>query len=406
MRNKTYILHVLVVILFLQFSCSNKPNGDEKIVFLKLQGKKYDQLWLRSEYLTLEKPYSNGEIAVPLAFEIAGESEDGYNWKFVIPDSLHNKHIDSYAIKKQPFDFDTRTEGFIAFSISKKNCMIPTFEVENEKIIIEGTFEQGTTISYADDDIAHILTDTFVLAPTFEYDIFNIEITEEISKTSIGIYLNFPEFGKIPKENYPEELAKRIDYVKKHPNSEFLFKLFVSGGKYETKEDMKLVFDQFSKELKESETGMYFQKYLTEIVLPITLDTVRIRNTATNLFEPVINDNSKYTLVIFSASWCGPCHGQIPLLKDIYKELSSKMEIVYISIDREEDVNIWNELMKKESIPWRSLIATDIQKKGLNMEYNIEGIPHSILIYPDGKQEIIDVRINSDRERLYQLLNK
>src|SRR5690606_41068829 len=45
------------------------------------------------------------------------------------------------------------------------------------------------------------------------------------------------------------------------------------------------------------------------------------------LRENIVLDSANYTLVIFSASWCAPCIAEIPLLKDIHKDLNNKLNL-------------------------------------------------------------------------------
>jgi thiol-disulfide isomerase/thioredoxin len=366
-----------------------------------LEGKKYDKLWLRTEYLTLKKPYSDGTTPVSLALEIEGKSTDGYSWFFYVPDSIHNISTVNYMIKTQPFDFENKKEGFISFTIPGSDHIISGIDFNKRFVKIEGVYRKTIEESFEyDDNIAYILTDTSVLAPKFEHDIFYINLTD--STLNIGVFLNFPDFKKIPENNYLEELQKRVNYVTKHSNSKSLFEDFFFSEGYKSKTDMKLVFDNFSDSLKNTLDGKQMMEYLIKIIRPAALDTTRLINTGTKQSELIIENPSKYTLVIFSASWCGPCHKQIPLLKEIYRDLGTKLNIVYISIDHKNDIDSWNKLIERENIPWRSLFA-DEKYEGLKEKYAIKGIPHSILVSPDGKEEEIDVRISSDKEKLYNL---
>ncbi len=88
----------------------------------------------------------------------------------------------------------------------------------------------------------------------------------------------------------------------------------------------------------------------------------------------------KYVLVDFWASWCGPCRAEVPNLKEIYSNhKGDKFEIVGVAV--------WDELERTEKaieddkIPWPQIInAGEIPTK----LYGINGIPHIILIGPDG----------------------
>lgn len=88
----------------------------------------------------------------------------------------------------------------------------------------------------------------------------------------------------------------------------------------------------------------------------------------------------KYCLVDFWASWCGPCKREIPNLKDIYEKYGKKgLEMVSVAVWDEPQASIdtaaeygitWNHIVNAQQIP------TEI--------YGIQGIPHIMLIGPDG----------------------
>lgn len=166
-----------------------------------------------------------------------------------------------------------------------------------------------------------------------------------------------------------------------------------------------MLFNSFSDEIRNSQQGQDISNLINVEIEPGSVDTLKLMGAEGNLPESVIRTHSKYTLIIFSASWCSPCHKQIPLLKEVYNDFGSRLDMVYISTDQEKEEKYWNRMLENEEIPWRSLFARDY-RKGLFQYYSIGGIPYSLLVHPDGTTESIDIRKQSDRSRLYKLLNE
>ena len=103
---------------------------------------------------------------------------------------------------------------------------------------------------------------------------------------------------------------------------------------------------------------------------------------------------SKYLLIEFWASWCGPCIEEIPHLKKVYEKYKGRgLEVVAISLDNQNDA--WQKALKKVNAPWTQLcIKEDNNTNLLYNTYHFSGIPYSILLDENGKIIANDLRFS------------
>ena len=88
----------------------------------------------------------------------------------------------------------------------------------------------------------------------------------------------------------------------------------------------------------------------------------------------------KYLLVDFWASWCGPCRREIPNLKEVYKQFAGEnFDILSVAVwDEPQDTA---RAAAEEGIQWQQIV--NAQRIPTEI-YGIDGIPHIMLIGPDG----------------------
>lgn len=130
---------------------------------------------------------------------------------------------------------------------------------------------------------------------------------------------------------------------------------------------------------------------------------IRLINCLTKQEETIVADENKYTLLVFSASWCAPCHKLIPSLKELYEKKKEVMDVVYVTLDTPEQLPAWNQLLEKENISWRSLTVGG-KLNEIREKYKVRAIPYSYLIYPQkSKTEKIDIRDKDDKLKIENL---
>ena len=88
----------------------------------------------------------------------------------------------------------------------------------------------------------------------------------------------------------------------------------------------------------------------------------------------------KYVLVDFWASWCGPCKAEIPNIKAVYEKYAGEdFDVLSVAVWDKPEASVktaaelgitWNQIINAQQVP------TDL--------YGIDGIPHIMLVGPDG----------------------
>ena len=113
-------------------------------------------------------------------------------------------------------------------------------------------------------------------------------------------------------------------------------------------------------------------------------------------------EKGKYTLVDFWASWCPYCIKELPEMAALYNDYKGKgLDIVGVAVrDKTEDTK---GMVDKKSIPWKILYNT--QKTPYDI-YGFSGIPHHMLIGPDGKIVSRGESVEQIRTRLASLLGE
>ena len=82
------------------------------------------------------------------------------------------------------------------------------------------------------------------------------------------------------------------------------------------------------------------------------------------------------------ATWCGPCKREMPYLIELEKKMEGK-NITFLGLSTDEDKAAWEETVKSGELSGVQLLLGRGSK--FKRDYNIDGIPHFILIDPDGK---------------------
>ena len=90
-------------------------------------------------------------------------------------------------------------------------------------------------------------------------------------------------------------------------------------------------------------------------------------------------------LIDFWASWCAPCRKESPNVVKIYQE-HKKRNFTILSVSLDEDPVQWKKAIQEDGLVWKTHVS-DLKgwKSGLPQLYGFDGIPHTVLVNPDGK---------------------
>lgn len=198
------------------------------------------------------------------------------------------------------------------------------------------------------------------------------------------------QLDQLVDQNKKKNMQLEFEFIKKNPNSfivpDLLYHILAEEDNQIPYDTIKNLYNKLGLEVKKSYSG----KQLAEKL--IYFKNSRIGSLAPDFKVNDMNDkllqissfrNSKYVLLDFWASWCGPCREDFPFLKEIYSKYKDKgFEI--ISVTRDEKLDLWRAAIQKENVEKWKHFSIKENKSTIEEAYAVTAIPTKILIDKDG----------------------
>ena len=96
--------------------------------------------------------------------------------------------------------------------------------------------------------------------------------------------------------------------------------------------------------------------------------------------------NGRYILLDFWSQGCGPCIASFPEMEEVIAAYGDRLEVVGISSDRKD---IWLKYLSENKVGGNQWNELRMGNTGLAAAYGVTGIPHYVMISPDGR--ILDI---------------
>jgi thiol-disulfide isomerase/thioredoxin len=188
-------------------------------------------------------------------------------------------------------------------------------------------------------------------------------------------------FGYINTRD-PANRPGRLQYFKRlieqHPTSYFLLKGIVSDKEHYTKQELADLLALFEQRVQDSSVGRDLRTYFAnrkQTTAPyhnlVLADTSQVPH-------DILDPQAKLNLVVFWASWCGPCRQEFPALKQVYQAFHHRgLHMTSISIDK--DWNSWQKALGEEQMGWPQVVIAKDQILQVEQQFSLRAIPVIVL---------------------------
>lgn len=297
---------------------------------------------------------------------------------------------DTAVVKGGKFEFKIKTGGdFVPF---KAAIVFETGNPEFPHQVVGYKNPYSKKIDepnfYAEPGMMKLTLDTIrIFTPKNKVVTFNID---KVNRQTSVLFRHYTFKGS--SKNAADNHAYNRSLVQKHPYSLELLRTLNFNKSALATDEAKHLLALFDPELHSNPGYIALKAYLdydnktgSDFPKELALKTADDKSV-----KEVLVDSSKHNLIVFWASWCGPCRMEIPQIKKLYENEGQKLNVVSISVDK--DQNAWKKAMHKEQMPWKQfLLPLGDTYAILDKKYNLQTIPIWVLL--DGSGKVVDQHV-------------
>lgn len=197
--------------------------------------------------------------------------------------------------------------------------------------------------------------------------------------------------------------ARKLIYFQNHPDAysfaKFSETIFNADGTLEP--SIVQVFESFPQRFQQSPEGQEVLRTIggkTQHEGSMALDykTIDIQGTPLSLASL----KGKYVLMVFWATWCGPCREEIPTIKSLHSRYKDSEKLVVISFAKHDNLSKVKNFIAAQNVDWLQVVNDDRILK----EYGVWAVPKTVLIDLTGKIAVIEE--GSDISRIVDYLGE
>ncbi|GGB81553.1 TlpA disulfide reductase family protein [Dyadobacter sediminis] len=321
---------------------------------------------------------------------------------------------DSAEVKNGEFEF----RGNIKFP---GKAILYTMPDYND---LELFIESGTILIQSSDSLANAV----VTAGPLNKDFAKLQkMLAPVNKKRTEIYTDYSKALRALPENADKKVfeesweqkkewarseRKKIyqDFITRMPNSLVSIEAIQSSGGFTPDfKELTTLFESLTESVRNSPSGKEYQKVLSKLSQTSigTLAPNFTQKDTTGKLVSLTDFRGKYVFLDFWASWCGPCRAEHPALVKTFNEFSNQnFTIIGVSLDQLKTRDAWLKAIVKDGLTWTQLSDLQGWSNEASTLYNVQFIPKNYLIGPDGVIIAIDLKPESLKEKLGQLLPK
>ncbi|TVT39303.1 AhpC/TSA family protein [Hymenobacter setariae] len=207
-------------------------------------------------------------------------------------------------------------------------------------------------------------------------------------ETTVMYSLQMQDFGWLGNTTGTTRTAKLNFFKRKIKDNPFSY--YLLDGIYNNKEEfseqeLREMVGLFQPAVQQSGNGRKMVQYLAN-----RIDTNQAYPDFT-LADPagqqkrVFNPQANVTMLVFWASWCGPCRKEIPQLKALYQQYAHRgLQLVSISVDKK--AADWQQALGQEQMRWSQGIVEENQLDVIKQRFNFSAIPCVVFIDKDRRE--------------------